>query len=545
MGVSRHTHRPLMGVCVCFVLGIIGNEYIQISFGVSALLTAGLMFLSVFIRQRKLSVVFLLSGITFLGGIYSKDYQTSPPNHICHIFYRYYKDPVVIEGMVISDVEKRSFFKKKKTVFTLDVKRLKSKWGWQEKQGRILVNIFREEDVNYGDYLVLEGKLHRPFDFSKDSQFSYKDYLYHKGITFIFSIKKDGYIEALGRNKGNFIKKFSFQIKHKLTDVIRSNLSKGEAGIIQAFLLGDRYDIPKNVYELFRLSGVAHIIAISGFNIGIVAQVIFLILKMLSIPRKGQYVLTMAFLIFYAFLTGGQPPVVRATIMAVIFLTSFLIEREPEPVNTLSAAALVLLVMNPLNLFDVGFQLSFISVLSIILFYQRFMEVFYKWAPVINEKQGDKYHRKDALFVIKFWTIRYFFQSMAVSLSAYLGVFALVVYYFQLITPIVIIANLVVIPLASLIILVGMGLLTVGVLCPFVAAIFANCIKLLLNIMVVSLVLFVQIPGVYFKVTNLSLPIVFLYYLLAVLFLYGPTFIKPALYLTYRKVKHFLKIDKN
>ena len=370
------THRPLTWICGCFSCGIAVNEYFKIPFGILVFLTALSLFLSRFIPRTRISTFFLLLSIIFLGVIHAQNDQTFLPNHISHISYEDRKELLLAEGMVVSDVEPRPFFKGKKTVFTVELRRIKSQGIWQERSGMILVNLFRPEDIRYGDYLILEGKLHRPFNFSRDSNFSYPRYLYRQGITFILSVKKAAPVEMLERRQGHFVKDLSLRLKHRLSGVLKDHLPREEAGLMQAFLLGDRYDIPKNVYDLFKISGVAHIIAISGFNIGIVAYVIFLVLRMFPIPRGGQYILNMLFLIFYAFLTGGQPPVVRATIMAVVFLASFLMERESEPVNTLSLAALILLFMNPLNLFDVGFQLSFISVLSIILFY-AFILVFF------------------------------------------------------------------------------------------------------------------------------------------------------------------------
>ncbi len=531
MTKAPYTHRPLVWICVCFACGIVLQECLKIPFAFFSSLAALLMLSGFLTRQTKISTVLLLLSLIFLGAVYAKNHQTFSSDHISYLSYYDRQEPVLVEGVVVSDVEKRAFFKGKKTVFTLEVKRIQFPWGWEEKRGDLLVNLFRQEDVRYGDNVVLEGKLHRPFNFSKESSFSYRDYLYRKGIPFILSVKKKGRVEVLARKQGHFIKDLSLRLKQRLRDVLKDHLPSPEAGLMQAFLLGDRYDIPKNVYDLFKLSGVAHIIAISGFNIGIVAYGIFLFLKIFPIPRQGQYVLTMFLLVFYAFLTGGQPPVVRATIMAVVFLTSFLVEREQEAMNTLCAAALILLLMNPLNLFDVGFQLSFISVFFIILFYSRFMGLFYQWLPGVKEEteEQEKPRRKGRLSLIRFKVIRFFLQSLAISFAAYLGVVALVAYYFRLITPIVIIANLVIVPLASLIIFLGMGLLAMGVIFPGAAFAFANCIVVLLNCMVASVFFFVQIPGAYFQLKSFSLGAVILYYGLIGFLFYGITFIKYAL----------------
>ena len=153
-----------------------------------------------------------------------------------------------------------------------------------------------------------------------------------------------------------------------------------------------------------------HILAISGFNVGIVAYVIFLFLKIFPLGRRGHYILTILILIVYAVLTGGQPPVVRATIMAVVFLAGFILEREPESINTLSCAALFILLVNPVNLFDVGFQLSFVSVLAIIVFYPKCVSVFAKF--------GDKTSSKSKAVAAGMSVLRYIGQSFVLSFCA-------------------------------------------------------------------------------------------------------------------------------
>ncbi|MBP9853393.1 MAG: ComEC family competence protein [Candidatus Omnitrophica bacterium] len=498
-----HVHRPAFWVCLGLMIGIAIDPAIKIPLIFLVVFVFLSILLNCFVIHKNISAVLWLIIFIMVGSVYRRSYETFEPNHISHITYSERKNPVVIEGMVGSDVEPRPFFKKRKTVFTLEIKRIKSKGEWKEKSGLVLVNLFRMENIKYGDYLRLEGKLHKPFNFSSDTNFSYRDYLSRRGITFILSIKKDGRVEILKRHQGNVLADVSFRIKHRLISILKRHLPKMEAGIMQAFLLGDRYDIPKDFYDLCKLSGVAHIIAISGYNIGIVTFVIFLILKIFPISRRIQYVLTMILLIFYAFMTGAQPPVVRATIMAMVFLMSLIIEREQDSINTLSLSAVIILLMNPLNLFDVGFQLSFISVLFIIVFYSRLLNLFYKLFRLDEniERRG-----------IREAVVKYFLQSMALSVVAYMGVLPLVVYYFHLVTPIVFLANLLIIPLSSLIIFLGIGLLIVGILCPYIAFTFANCITILMNLMVAGIVFFTKIPGAYFAVSNLPVWSVYTYY---------------------------------
>ena len=155
---------------------------------------------------------------------------------------------------------------------------------------------------------------------------------------------------------------------------------------------------------LFVQTGTAHILAISGLHIGVVAAIFLLLVKFIPIGGKCQSAGVIGLLMFYAFLTGGRPSVVRATIMMIVFLASFIVEKERDVLNTLSLSAMIILVYNPLNLFDIGFQLSFVCVLSII-----FLNSQLNRAGLIRT-----FRRKDSIYD-RF--VQFVCQSIAVSIG--------------------------------------------------------------------------------------------------------------------------------
>lgn len=508
---AKSTHRPLIGVAISFGLGILLEEYARLPFALSCLGTVAAIGAGARWRN-KTCVPLVLVCLAFIGVgyIHAQAHTMRPPDHIERMARYFYGTPVRLEGVVASDVEGRLWGKVHKTVFRLDVRRLHARGGWKKTRGEILVNLFRKEAIRPGDYLILEGKLHKPFEFSSARRFSYREYLDRKGIKLILSVKKHGLVDVLAANRGNLLTAGLAQWKGRLNAVLQEHFSGAALGVMQGFLLGDRYNIPEHINELFKLSGVAHILAISGFNVGIVAYATFLFLKIFPLGRRWHYILTMLILVLYAMLTGAQPPVVRATIMACVFLASFLLELETQPLNTLACAALILLFMNPLNLFDVGFQLSFVSVWAIIVIYPYFMDAFSRRRRGSDAPSPDENAAATAA--------RYLLQSLALSSAAYLGVAVLIAYYFELVTPVAILANLAVIPLASVIVILGMGLLATGLVLPAAAFLFAHCIKVLLAVMVWIIFVCVQIPGAYFRVHALAVWVVVMYYL-GILFL--------------------------
>lgn len=543
---KNHTHRPLVWVTVCFGIGILLDTRVSIPlfalYGLTVVFVAA-GFLSV--NRQRIFLICILISFMLLGAAHSQAHKILPLDHISHMARFYYGVPVLLEGVVVSDVEQRHRLNAspgeltgRKTIFRLEVDRLKARGVWRKSRGEVLVNLFRAQDIACGDYLAVEGKLHKPFNFSTDNRFSYRDYLDRRGIKFILSVKKQGRVEVLadrllpsgslwlrggslwpagGKNRGNPVYRHVIRLKNRFNAILEDHFAGAQKGIMQGFLLGDRYNIPEHINELFQLAGVVHILAISGFNVGIVAYATFLFLKILPIGRRWHYILTIFILIAYAVLTGGQPPVVRATIMAVVFLASFILEREPESINTLACAALLILCVNPSNLFDVGFQLSFVSVLAIIVLYPKFMGILSPERGGAETSQSDHKAVLTGRFFLKYTT-----QSFMLSLAAYSGVAVMVAYYFELVTPVAILANLVVIPLASLIVVLGIGLLLTGLALPIVTFLFADCIRVLLALMVKAVFLCVQIPGAYFRTPGFPVWLVLMYYLIISCFLWLP-----------------------
>ena len=489
--MNTTAHRPFSYIVAFYSSGIILNHFIRLPFNYICLCVYIFLFLAVMFSKRAFTAtIFLLICIAGLGMVYTQSLQYPERDDIRRVARYYRNKPVKVKGAIVSDVEKSEWHNRIKTSFTLEINEILAKWGWQKKRGMILVNIFNDTDIVYGDQLMIEGKLHRPYNFSNDKNFSYRDYLDRRGTRYILSIKKDAEITVLERNKGNAFKAFSLRLRNNLKNVLSRHLSKNEAGIMRAILLGDRTGIPRSIRLLFVQTGTAHILAISGLHIGIVAAFFLVFAKILPIGRRGQFSLVILLLIGYAFLTGGRPSVIRATIMTVVFLTSFIIEKEMDALNTLCLAAVIILLINPLNLFDVGFQLSFICVYAIIHLHLRM--------PL-----------KDRCASRWFAAIR---QSLYISLAVWISVAGLIAYYFGIVTPVTVLANLLVVPLIGVIVALGFGLLFVGFILPSWGYVFADCLKVVLNFLAGFVYLCDKIPFAYIYVREVRLPSIIAYY---------------------------------
>lgn len=483
---------PLAGLCIAFCLGIITAAYLKIPFPVFYLLTfLSLIFSILFLRHNAKIYIFIFCLSFFLGATVLKNSQILSNCHIAKLI-PYKSGSVSLTGVIDSD----STYQNRNVSFILKVERLKIDETWVKVCGKVLVRSVRRNDFSYGDRLLLGGRLYRPFSFPK-SGFNYRNYLRGQGIYLILSARKGGIVKHLDKNAGNPLKSFAFRIRQKMRDVIVKNLSPFSAGILNAIILGERQNLPVYVRDLLAKSGTIHIIAISGLHLGIVAYIILLTLKIIKIPRRPRYILAIFLLIIYCTLTGAKTPVMRATVMAAILLFGYFLKRENNIYNSLSVAALIILAVNPWQLFEVSFQLSFLSVISIIWLSPKIKSLFPEGLNKIP------------------W-IGFLISIFSVSSAAWLGLLPLVAYYFRIYSPIAILANMIIVPYMTIIVASGFSLALIGILIPCLASTFAASNELFILILFKINSLLIAIPGAYFKLPYISFIYVLLYYALLI-----------------------------
>ena len=213
--------------------------------------------------------------------------------------------------------------------------------------------------------------------------------------------------------------------------------------------------------------------------------------------RRFAYILTIAGLAAYVLVTGSRPSVVRAALMAGMFLGGYIAERESSILNTLAGAAIIILAFYPYALFHIGFQLSFCSVLYIIIFFPLFRGLWQRHPFFRNTGWG-----------------RYLGTSLSVSLCAWLGAAGLVAYYFEYVTPLTIAANLLVVPLIALIVALGMTFFALGAVCPFCLPAVVTALKTALNGMVFIVLTLSRVPLACFSLQGFDSLAALGYYLL-------------------------------
>lgn len=476
---------PLIFVSIFFILGIFTSSLLKIPFLILWFTCLGLLFLSFTLRNSKAGffVAFTLF-IICLGILHAKNYLSLCDNHIAFAYKENIK-AIKVLGVVSSDPENGL----RKTSFILKTEKLILKDKSINAQGKILVNIYKRENAtirefSYGDRLILEGNISVPFSFgalgrAPGGNFSYRDYLKNQGIYNTLNISKDDEVNVVGFGRGNFLISLSIKLRHKCNSIFRAYLTKDNAFVLSGIILGERYNFPEGIREAFIQTGTAHIIAISGFNVGIVTFISLFILKFLRIKRNLRYFLLIPILIIHCVAVGSSASILRATIMGILVIFSFLLSGEAHILNSLSIASLIILAFNPYQIFDVGFQLSFVSVVAIVSFSRWITRLFN-----ISEKTG--------------FLLRAIISGFSVSISAWLATLWFIAYYFRVISPVTVLANLVIVPYVSLVIILGYSLCFAGFVLPHFASMIAAVTNLSLVVLFKITHFFSQLPFAYF-----------------------------------------------
>ena len=454
--------RPLVILAVFYCLGIILAGLMRINFWIiTSLASAVFGALTLWGRKNWICLVLVLF-LALLTGYLSTRNSWVLSN--CHIRkFVAYKDSsrYCLNGVIASQPE----FKNNHLWFILRACQIQSDKLRYKCCGEVLVKMDFEQELNYGDSLTLMGNLVPPPSFGRSQ--SYRDYLARQGIYLTMSIKDHRQIIRLDKFNGVGLIRGCFWLRAYLEQVISRHLAPIPASILAAMVLGQKRNIPWLVNNSMVKSGTVHILVVSGFNVGIVAFMINLLLKILRCPRKTRIILTAICLLIYCAITGATNPVIRATVMGLVFLAAYLLKSQPDIYNSLVSAALFILLINPRQLFDIGFQLSFMSVLAIVYFYPKLKVLVH-------------------LELCRIKILKFIAEGCLVSFSAWLGTLVIIALNFRIISPITVLANILIVPLATLITLCGFTLVLSGLVYPDLANLFslptAALITLLLNI---------------------------------------------------------------
>jgi competence protein ComEC len=324
---------------------------------------------------------------------------------------------------------------------------------------------------DYGMMLALRGTVELPPEAGNPGAFSPRQYYRANGFTFLMTVRGAGNVQILDAHSGGrFMRGVVMPLRTYILTEIDADVGGVEGEFLKGLLIGERSGLSPEIRRAFLDSGVAHILAVSGSNVAVVAGAIMMVLSLLRLPKPIGHVLTGMGLLLFMLVTGTQPPVVRATIMALALLCSNALARKVHPLNGVGVAAVLMFLGDARQLFDAGFQLSFGAVVSILVLY-----------PVLQSLYPHRGRESPVRRVA-----RQIYNLAAVSIAANAGTLPLTAIVFGRISLVGFAANLVVVPVSGLSVVLGMISAAAAPLSSWTAGAFAavNRILLALTILV-------------------------------------------------------------
>ena len=390
-------NRPLLIWAAAFAAGIglgaFGGLPQTALFGFAALGACALAF------GRK-PVVFL-AGLMLLGlgagGLRLAAFQTRPLSDVSH-----HADtplPVTLTGTIVSDPEVR---RGGRLAFFLRAETLTVRGQISAVTGDVSVGLGPDaaagQPFDYGDRVRLVGRLETPIGATNPGAFSWQDFLARRGVYCQLRVNRPASAEKLGASRLNPFVHLAWTVRRRMLAALNAALPPVSAAVLGGILIGHRTDLPPDLMADFIHTGTVHILASAGLHVGIAAFWLERLCRRLTLPRKGGAALSIAALWLYALMAGGRPSVTRAVLMATIYFGALLFEREPDLPTAIGAAALTILLLQPTALLEPGFQMSFVTILTLVLTMPVWDSF---WRPRITARFQSLFLRSAALRIVE------------------------------------------------------------------------------------------------------------------------------------------------
>ena len=391
----------------------------------------------------RLAVFISLLGTTFSVGNLTLQRVYAPGFPAHHLRHLSLPQKVKLEGWLFQEPERSPG----RGRLRLEGIRMWHDGQGQPVTGKVLITVrHMTGNWQYGDLIRLSLKLRTPRNFRTPGSFDYEGYMARRDIYLTAFLWNDAEVEKTGTG-GTRLRHQIEHIRRTIGTFFDQQLSTIPAAILRALIIGDKSRLDPTLRDDFTRVGVAHVLAISGLHIGLVAMLSYgvwwwllarsqYVLLMWTMPKLDA-LLTMPVVLLYAGLAGSSVSTWRAVIMVFVFLTALLLDQKEEVFRSLALAALIISFLWPGAVFDLSFQLSFIAVLAIFLGLRHYRN----WWDNRDEAQETNispWQRR-----LRRWAIMY----CLVSVSAMIGTMPIVATHFHTLSLVGFLANVLVVPL--------------------------------------------------------------------------------------------------
>lgn len=519
------------------ILGTIMGLYLK-SIALFILLYICMIFLFCLFMKRKI-VPFLP---LFICIIIFYTYVTLLENQYKQMWSRYGGEEVKIEAIVISNPKEKEY----KNIYEIKVIKIeklnddtqnnqtkldqiqsnenrikkiqnnKVESNQINKSFKILCNIKKTKEerdlLNYGDKISFYATFEKPSTARNQGGFDYRQYLKTKQIEGIVNIKSSD-INILETKQGNPIARKINNFKKYLIEEISKILPKETVGICIGLLLGEKNWITEEVQNAFRKSSLSHMLAISGAHVSYILTGILGLLERLRFHKRWSKLLVILFLVFYMFLVGFTPSVIRACIMAILTLLADILFQKADVYQNLAISSFIILLINPYAILDIGFQLSFGGTMGIVLF----MNIDLKQKNKLKENRNKKINEYENT---KHKIINYINQMIIVSISANLIILPIMLYHFNTLSATFLISNILASPILGLSLILGMIFILLLLVCQPIAQLFSFLLNPILKLLIQIAHFSGEIPFSQILLPTPKRCQVIIYYFILVLFFY-------------------------
>lgn len=379
---------------------------------------------------------------------------------------------ISVEALIIDEPAKSESAQN----LTVNFKNLISETSTVPISGKGIVSTNLSGDFNYGDIVRISGKLEKPKNFTSSSSknFDYISYLAKDDIYYKIDFAK---VSLISSGNGNGIKSGLFKIKNSFNQNISTVIPEPESSLLSGILLGAKHSMSKDMTTMFRVAGISHIVALSGYNITVVAEAIMKTFSFL--PRALGFSFGALGIILFVLMSGASATAVRAGIMSLIVILAAITKRNYNAGRALIIAGLVMVMINPrILVFDISFQLSFLATIAIIYV-----------SPILKNKLH---------FVTEKFALR---ETISSTISAQILVLPLILYKMGLLSLVALPVNILVLPIIPAIMLFGFITGVLGFISIYLSFIFSWIIWLLLAYIIKVAGLFASLP---FSSVNIS-----------------------------------------
>ncbi|MBM3889701.1 MAG: DUF4131 domain-containing protein, partial [Verrucomicrobia bacterium] len=547
--------RPLAGVAIAFCAGIALDEWMGLPLMVLWPVFIAAWALAVGTLRHRLGDATMLVAV-LTGGVLAHGLTNSHPQP--HHLLRLIGDRAqnVTARAVITQEPVRTFYKKprgeqEREYFFARVEAIDRGEGWEQAAGDVVVWLDqppRDDQLRYGDRIEFSALLRRPLPPTNPGTFDYRRYLERHGLFYEARIHEAADVRLLGHERsrvmdcGMWLQRRFLESTGRGLESARVGDEPLIVGLLRAMLVGFRPGLTNELAEPFMRTGTLHVFAVSGLHVAVIAGILVGVLRFLRVPRRATAIVALPLLLLYTIATGAPASAVRSFLMAAVVIIGWSLPRPTDLLNSIAAAAIAVLLWNPMQLFDAGFQLSFMVVICIALFVPGpgfLVSVLYRRSQPEPESLHthsrlpgrwpdlfvrDPYLPNKLLPAWRRWWyggMRWVGVSVAVSVAACLGSIPLIAHYFHLFTPVNFLSNVVIVPLSSIAIMVGFASLLADFVWQPLAALLNNANYLLMKLMLAASRLFEAAPSAFVYVKSPPLWLSAVYYISLGLFVFA------------------------